>query len=104
MSRLPRPCLRCGTPTTAGSLCGSCGNPRGVGRTTARGYGADWQRFRVQILARDGHRCYWCGAPADTVDHVVPLVRGGARLDPANCVSACVRCNSARTANLPPLA
>jgi 5-methylcytosine-specific restriction endonuclease McrA len=34
--------------------------------------------------------------PATTVDHVVPLVDGGARLDPKNLVAACSRCNSSR--------
>jgi 5-methylcytosine-specific restriction endonuclease McrA len=65
---------------------------------TRRGYGADWQRVRLVVLERDHHRCRWCGARATTVDHVRPLVAGGARLDPANLVAACVGCNSRRGA------
>lgn len=65
---------------------------------TGRGYGADWQRIRRVILERDEHRCHWCGADAGEVDHVKPLVMGGARLDPANLVAACKRCNARRGA------
>ncbi|RPH37165.1 MAG: HNH endonuclease [Chloroflexi bacterium] len=73
--------------------------PRPVkGSPTARGYGADWQRVRLAILERDGWRCRWCGLRATTVDHVRPLCAGGARLDPANLVAACVGCNSRRGA------
>jgi 5-methylcytosine-specific restriction endonuclease McrA len=67
---------------------------------TARGYDAAWQRLRLVILERDEHRCRWCGGPASTVDHVRPLVAGGQRLDPANLVAACIRCNSRRGAKL----
>ena len=67
---------------------------------TRRGYGADWQRIRLVVLERDGNRCHWCGRSATTVDHVRPLCAGGARLDPANLVAACVGCNSRRGANL----
>jgi 5-methylcytosine-specific restriction endonuclease McrA len=56
--------------------------------------------LRLRILARDGHRCAWCGGPADTVDHVTPIALGGARLDPENLVAACAKCNYGRTNNL----
>jgi hypothetical protein len=32
---------------------------------------------RRGVLARDGHRCAYCGQRATTIDHVVPLSRGG---------------------------
>ena len=32
---------------------------------------------RRTVLARDGHRCQYCGRPADSVDHVIPRSRGG---------------------------
>lgn len=98
MSRLPRPCLLCGVPT-AGSVCARCAPLRGS-TTTARGYGHDWQQLRLAVLVRDGWQCRWCGGPADTVDHLVPLALGGARLDPENCAAACRKCNYGRTANL----
>lgn len=58
-----------------------------------------------------GLPCWWCGKPiryditgplagrhrdAFTLDHAVPLSRGGDLLDPANARSAHRRCNSAR--------
>jgi 5-methylcytosine-specific restriction endonuclease McrA len=94
---VPRPCLRCGRPSWT-STCASC-----APQTTAgRGYGRDWQLLRLEILDRDEHRCGWCGARATTVDHIVPLARGGARLDPANLIASCGRCNYGRTSNLLP--
>lgn len=50
---------------------------------------------RKNILRRDSHRCQYCGR-ADiglTVDHVVPLSRGGEDTW-ENLVCACVRCNN----------
>lgn len=44
---------------------------------------------RRGVLARDGHRCAYCGQRATTIDHVVPLSRGGARTDWLNTVAAC---------------
>ena len=59
---------------------------------------------RVNIYARDGHRCQYCGVrctPAElTYDHVVPRSRGG-RTAWDNIVSACYACN-ARKANRTP--
>lgn len=48
---------------------------------------------RHGVLARDGHRCGYCGARATTVDHIMPTSRGGARRSWDNLVAACVRCN-----------
>jgi hypothetical protein len=49
-------------------------------------------------IAAGGWRCRWCGGPANTVDHVVALAEGGARLDPSNLVACCKGCtlNAAR--------
>jgi|SRR5215475_8801023 len=47
---------------------------------------------RRAVLARDDHRCAYCGRHADSVDHVVPRSRGGQH-DWANVVAACRRCN-----------
>lgn len=48
--------------------------------------------------------CHYCGrqvAPAElTLDHVVPLVRGG-RSSKGNCVPACKECNSHKQDLLP---
>ena len=40
--------------------------------------------------------CAYCGAPADTIDHVMPLVRGGTNYE-GNLLPACRRCNSSKS-------
>ena len=60
----------------------------------ARVYGSAWRKMRTYILARDGHTCQYCMAPATTVDHVNPVSKGGELLNPENLVAACVSCNS----------
>ena len=47
---------------------------------------------RRGVFARDGHRCQYCGAPAESIDHVVPRSRGG-RHTWDNVVAACRPCN-----------
>lgn len=48
-------------------------------------------------LLRDlfGDLCVYCGDPADTLDHVVPLTRGGEH-SISNLVPACRPCNSSK--------
>lgn len=50
---------------------------------------------RRAVLRRDGGRCAYCSAPADTVDHVIPRSRGGQH-DWANVVASCKRDNLAK--------
>ena len=47
---------------------------------------------RRAIFARDGGRCAYCKAAAETIDHVLPRSRGG-RHAWENVVAACARCN-----------
>ena len=47
---------------------------------------------RRGVLARDGHRCMYCGGVANSLDHVVPRSRGGEHVW-ENVVAACARCN-----------
>lgn len=47
---------------------------------------------RAALLHRDRFCCAYCGARADTVDHVVPRSRGGAH-SWENCVACCSTCN-----------
>ena len=58
-----------------------------------------YQRHRAPsrrgVFARDRHRCQYCAAPAETVDHVVPRSRGG-RHTWDNVVAACRRCNTGK--------
>jgi 5-methylcytosine-specific restriction endonuclease McrA len=62
--------------------------------------GRPWRRLRAQVLAGDP----WCAIcrrrPATTVDHIVPVSRGGAELDPQNCRPACGPCNYAGGARI----
>ncbi|MFI2084333.1 HNH endonuclease signature motif containing protein [Streptomyces rubiginosohelvolus] len=73
------------------------GNPRN---------GRPYRRLVAAVKAL-GDPCARCGQPIDptlnarsgwsfTLDHIVPLSRGGSLLDPANARSMHRRCNSAR--------
>lgn len=99
-----RPCIDCHTPTNK-SRCPRCKQAfntvpyRVRPSATQRGYDVAWQRLVKRVLARDNEVCWLCGqAGATSGDHVVPLSRGGARLDPANVRAAHVECNSAKGA------
>jgi 5-methylcytosine-specific restriction endonuclease McrA len=48
---------------------------------------------RRAIFLRDGHRCQYCGAAAENIDHVVPRSRGGVHAWD-NVVAACRPCNA----------
>ena len=47
---------------------------------------------RKEIFARWGHRCCYCDEPAEHLDHVQPVSRGGVD-EPRNLVPACAACN-----------
>jgi 5-methylcytosine-specific restriction endonuclease McrA len=63
----------------------------------------EYRKTRARILATSDI-CILCGhSGADAVDHVIPVTRGGARLDPANmapihgvdgCLVCMRKCNS----------
>lgn len=59
---------------------------------------------RVNIYARDGHRCQYCGTRCSidqlTYDHVVPRSRGG-RTTWENIVSCCYACNAKKSNRTP---
>ncbi|MGH9068991.1 MAG: HNH endonuclease [Acidimicrobiales bacterium] len=48
---------------------------------------------RRAVFARDGHRCQYCGAAAENLDHVIPKSRGGTHTWD-NVVAACRPCNT----------
>lgn len=60
-----------------------------------------WRAFRKMILERDGYACQLrfmrCRGVANSVDHIVPPVFGGAWLDPDNARAACVSCNALKS-------
>lgn len=47
---------------------------------------------RRGVFARDGHRCQYCGAHAESIDHVIPRSKGGEHTW-ENVVAACRPCN-----------
>ena len=50
---------------------------------------------RRAVFARDDHRCQYCGAMADSIDHIVPRSRGGLHVW-ENVAAACRRCGLAK--------
>lgn len=48
---------------------------------------------RRAVFARDDHRCQYCGASAENIDHVIPKSRGGTH-SWENVVASCRPCNS----------
>jgi len=57
--------------------------------------GRQRRRLRQRWIAR-GVGCAFCDGAAETVDHVIPLSRGGSNFE-GNLLPACRRCNSARS-------
>ncbi len=88
MPRIHTLCISCGAITPR-SPCAECRRMR------RRQYGSAWQVARLRVLERDGYVCRYCGGPANEVDHVAPLSRGGT-IDERNLVAACKRCNSGK--------
>lgn len=66
-----------------------------------REYNGPWQKVRKAILERDANTCQikaaGCTTTATEVDHIVPLMLGGRRLDPTNLRAACKHCNVTRS-------
>lgn len=81
-------------------------NPRGwlqtsAASTTARGYGAAWQRARKLALERDCGLCQVCARAgrvtvATAVDHILPKSRGGTD-ELGNLQAICTPCHRAKT-------
>lgn len=68
----------------------------------ARGYGAAWDRVRLQALKRDCYLCQPCLragriTEAREVDHIKPKAKGGTD-DLANLQSICSPCHIEKTA------
>lgn len=55
---------------------------------------------RRAVFARDGYRCQYCGAAAESIDHVVPRSKGGTHTWD-NVVAACRACNARKEDRLP---
>lgn len=64
----------------------------------ARLYDAEGHFGPKQLEARFalwGNCCYMCGSPANVIEHVIPLARGGTNW-PANLRPACTACNASK--------
>jgi 5-methylcytosine-specific restriction endonuclease McrA len=55
---------------------------------------------RRAVFGRDGNLCQYCGATAESLDHVVPRSRGGPHTWD-NVVACCRRCNVKKGNRLP---
>ena len=56
----------------------------------------NWQQLRRAVMERDGPECMYCGGVVfedATIDHVLPLCRGGTH-ELRNLVVCCKSCNS----------
>lgn len=73
--------------------------PRPRGTRQQQGYGADWQRLRRFILARDPvcRDETGCAEPSTDADHIVSRRRGGTDAT-ANLRGLCHRHHSSKTA------
>lgn len=112
---LRTPCVVCGKPisrkatkycsmTCFGKVDGARRRARRGATTTAKSRRVDRDlaavglnhHARRALLAgwkRQGRQCAYCPALATTVDHVIPLIRGGTNHE-GNLVPACRSCNS----------
>lgn len=50
------------------------------------------RRWRQTLHERTCGSCLYCGAPSESIDHVLPRSRGGPSVT-ENCVPACLGCN-----------
>lgn len=68
---------------------------------TARRYVPYVKYSRRNVQIRDRYSCQYCGVSQDlTIDHVVPLSRGG-RTTWENVVTACRKCNGRKGSRTP---
>jgi len=62
---------------------------------------AYYQRVRSEVLQRDYFTCHYCGQEANTVDHLIPISKGGTD-EATNMVAACIKCNSGKRDRMTP--
>ncbi|MBP6772435.1 MAG: HNH endonuclease [Gemmatimonadaceae bacterium] len=103
-SRGERPSKR-GAVRNRVAASGKRGSRAGVDTRGGRILHVAMKRAMRKVALRDcGQRCVYCATHLDqhcaTLDHVVPLARGGAH-DPGNVVVACAPCNRLKGDLLP---
>jgi len=59
-----------------------------------------YKKLREKILSQCND-CYYCGQEATTIDHIIPISKGGISSED-NCVPACHRCNSGKRDRIAP--
>ena len=76
---------------------------KSMGRSARKATGSTrrWRQIREVILRRDQYTCQYCGQDANTVDHIVPISKGGNDL-PDNLLAACARCNYSKSDRMHP--
>jgi 5-methylcytosine-specific restriction protein A len=68
-----------------------------------RGYDVQWEKLRAWFVIQPGNQlCRHCEARGlvtvvAEVDHIIPIDRGGARLNPANLQPLCRSCHRSKT-------
>lgn len=107
-------CAECGAPcfkVYCSSRCATIANNAKRGRygqtmtgsrklratraATAPGLSDTARRRLLARWKRQRRSCSYCPAPADTIDHVVPLLRGGDNRE-GNLTPCCRRCNASK--------
>ena len=94
MRKFPGACLEPGCPVITRETRCPAHQPRRLG-TSQRGYGTAWQAIRLEVLRQEPY-CRRCGAPATTVDHILPLRQGGTNAR-YNLQALCKRCHDRKT-------
>lgn len=101
-----RVCLRCGNSFAPSHWRAKYCSEKCRQRTRDRQRAHRWRIKRTAIFERDGWTCQICHEPVDgslcyphhhaaTIDHIVPVSRGGTD-DPANLQTAHMVCNSSK--------
>ena len=62
--------------------------------TYSMGIKNSWWKTSKNVRTREKGKCFYCGAPATQVHHIVPLSRGGTN-SMTNMVLVCERCHRA---------
>ena len=99
-----RRCRRCGGTVSEENKrhCHSCIEIIGSERDRAVARRASNEHYRAPTINLDGiygAPCVYCGEYSNTVDHIMPIARGGLHVI-ENLVPACGKCNGSKNAKL----